>query len=145
MIALSREAGLKAPGFRQDGGSFVQTLWRPIPAETGQATPQGNTQYKELWINSFQELIARAKQATGQATGQAAPAILAYFAEPKNSKEIQDALGLRHRETFLDNYLTPMLEAGLLDRTIPDKPTSPNQQYRLTGKGRAWLEQASSA
>jgi ATP-dependent DNA helicase RecG len=146
MIALSREAGLKAPGFRQDGGSFVQTLWRPIPQATGQATTQATTQDKVLWASAFKELIARATQVTGQATGQAtgqvAAALQAYFAEPKTTKEIQDSLGLSHRETFLDNYLTPMLEAGLLERTIPDKPTSPNQRYRLTAKGRTWLEGA---
>jgi len=28
MIALLREAGLPEPGFRQEGGMFVQTLWR---------------------------------------------------------------------------------------------------------------------
>jgi ATP-dependent DNA helicase RecG len=30
MIALCREAGLAEPEFRQDGGQFVQTLWRPV-------------------------------------------------------------------------------------------------------------------
>ena len=28
MIALCREAGLPEPEFRQDGGQFVQTIWR---------------------------------------------------------------------------------------------------------------------
>lgn len=141
MIRRCRKTGLREPHYPVCE-SFVQTLWRPVPAATGQATPQVTTQAapqdKELWSRVFQELIARA----GQATGQAGPSLLAYFGEPKTSREIQDALGLRHRETFLDNYLTPMLENGLLDRTIPDKPTSPNQKYRLTAKGRAWLERA---
>jgi predicted HTH transcriptional regulator len=30
MIALCREARLAKPEFRQDGGQFVQTLWRPV-------------------------------------------------------------------------------------------------------------------
>jgi hypothetical protein len=29
MIKLCRVAGVRAPEFRQDGGQFVQTLWRP--------------------------------------------------------------------------------------------------------------------
>jgi len=32
--------------------------------------------------------------------------------------------------------LGPLLEAGLIEMTIPDKPTSPKQRYRLTEKGR---------
>lgn len=28
--------------------------------------------------------------------------------------------------------------------TLPDKPTSPNQRYRTTTKGRAWLNQESN-
>lgn len=145
MIRRCRDLGLPEPAFTVTDG-FVITLRRPGTA-TGQATPQVNLQVspqdKELWAKAFQELIARAGQATGQAigqaTGQASAGILAFFAEPRAAREIQEALGLLHRETFLDNYLTPILAADLLERTIPDKPTSPNQKYRLTEKGRGWL------
>jgi ATP-dependent DNA helicase RecG len=33
------------------------------------------------------------------------------------------------------------MEDGLIEMTIPDKPRSSNQQYRLTDKGRALLKQ----
>ncbi len=46
------------------------------------------------------------------------------------------ALGLSHKPTFRRNYLNPALSQGYLERTIPDKPNSPAQKYRLTGKGR---------
>lgn len=46
------------------------------------------------------------------------------------------ALGLSHKPTFRRNYLNPVLSQGYLERTIPDKPNSPAQKYRLTGKGR---------
>jgi hypothetical protein len=47
--SVEREAGLPAPGFRQEGGEFVQTLWRPEPAEatsyeTGQVTGEVTAQ-----------------------------------------------------------------------------------------------------
>jgi len=49
--------------------------------------------------------------------------------------EIQSALDLKHRENFRDTYLNPSIEEGLVEMTIPEKPTSSNQTYRLTKKG----------
>jgi len=48
-------------------------------------------------------------------------------------------LKLRHWKTFQSNYLNPLIQDKLLERTIPDKPTSRLQKYRLTKKARAWL------
>ena len=46
-------------------------------------------------------------------------------------------LGLKHWRTFRTNYLQPLLDAEWLEVTIPDKPRSSKQQYRLTDKGQA--------
>jgi hypothetical protein len=46
--------------------------------------------------------------------------------------ELMSLLGLSHRPTFQQNYLNPAIEAGLIERTIPDKPKSPKQRYRLS-------------
>lgn len=45
--------------------------------------------------------------------------------------ELMSLLGLSHRATFQKNYLNPAIEAGLIERTIPNKPKSPKQKYRL--------------
>lgn len=45
--------------------------------------------------------------------------------------ELMALLGLVHRASFQKNYLNPALDAGLIERTIPDKPKSPLQRYRL--------------
>ena len=45
--------------------------------------------------------------------------------------ELMQLVGLSHRATFQRNYLNPAIEAGLIKRTIPDKPKSPKQKYRL--------------
>ena len=46
------------------------------------------------------------------------------------AREIMSRLGLSHRPTFRQNYLNPALDAGLVERTIPDKPTGRLQKYR---------------
>ncbi len=45
--------------------------------------------------------------------------------------ELMQLVGLTHRATFQKNYLNPAIEANLIERTIPDKPKSPKQKYRL--------------
>ncbi len=40
-----------------------------------------------------------------------------------SANEIMDRLGLSHRPTFRQNYLYPALRHGLIEMTIPDKPT----------------------
>ena len=44
-----------------------------------------------------------------------------------------------NRTKFRDQVLRPLLEVGLLEMTIPDKPRSSKQKYRLTTKGRDLL------
>ena len=52
-----------------------------------------------------------------------------------------ERLGLKHRPTFRENYLRPALEQSLIEPTIPEKPTSRLQKYRLTAKGQALLKE----
>lgn len=57
-------------------------------------------------------------------------AILNALAEPKSAKELASIASCSVR-TIKDKYLDKMLQGGVIDMTIPDKPTSRNQRYRL--------------
>ena len=50
----------------------------------------------------------------------------------KGVKELMENLGLTHRTNFRNNYLKTALEQSLIEMTIPEKPNSRNQNYRLT-------------
>jgi ATP-dependent DNA helicase RecG len=77
-----------------------------------------------------------ARQVTPQeATVLQAAANLASRSAPQQSS------GLRDRERFMASVLKPLLDGGLLEMTIPDKPRSSKQKYRLTEKGRRLLTQ----
>ena len=52
-------------------------------------------------------------------------------------QEILDALKLKDRKSLTQLYIRPAMEAGLLEMTIPDKPNSKLQKYRLTAKGKS--------
>ena len=47
-----------------------------------------------------------------------------------SAKEIMERLNLVHKPTFRKNYLNLALEMKLIERMIPDKPSSKNQKYR---------------
>ena len=49
--------------------------------------------------------------------------------------ELMAALKLGGRRNFLERYLTPAIDASLVEMTQPDSPRSPTQRYRLTAKG----------
>ena len=51
-------------------------------------------------------------------------------------QDLQSSLGLKNDDYFRKAYLLPALRAGLIEMTIPDKPRSKHQRYRLTPKGR---------
>ena len=50
--------------------------------------------------------------------------------------EIQQALNMSSKKNFLNRHIKPSLESGLIEMTIPNKPHSSKQQYRLTELGR---------
>lgn len=56
-----------------------------------------------------------------------------------NRDALQQAVGLKARKNFRQLYLAPAIDAGLIEMTIPDRPRSSKQKYRLTEKGREVL------
>lgn len=89
---------------------------------------------------------ASAAEVTPQVTPQVAPQVTEEVARlvsvvsgEMDRQSLQAALGLLDREHFREAYLLPALDAGVVEMTRPDKPTSSRQRYRLTAAGVAWL------
>lgn len=65
--------------------------------------------------------------------------ILVLCIEPKSMDELLVAFGYNNRNSFRERYLAPLMEERLLERTLPDKPSSRLQRYRTTSKGQLFL------
>ena len=111
---MCRTAGVAAPDFAEIAGAAVVTF-RVAVAAAG-VRPRG----------------------TEEVTGEVEK-LLAAMTGAMKRQEMQASLGLKHEEHFRDAYLVPALSAGLIEMTIPDKPTRRLQKYRPTDRGRAWL------
>jgi Fic family protein len=67
--------------------------------------------------------------------------LVSALAGEMTRQQLKEALGLKDDEHFRKSYLLPALEAGLIEMTIPDKPRSSKQKYRLTDKGCQMMDQ----
>ena len=67
--------------------------------------------------------------------------LLALLAEqgPMGRPEAQAALNLTSQANFRQRYLEPALRDGLVEMTVPDRPKSRAQRYRITPAGAAAL------
>lgn len=89
--------------------------------------------------NSFSQEV------TPQVTPQDIPKVKALIECMNNGEdfmreELQEILKLKDRENFRLNYLKPALDESLIEMTIPDKPTSKLQRYKLTYKGKRLID-----
>jgi ATP-dependent DNA helicase RecG len=73
-------------------------------------------------------------QVTGEVTGEVQRLVQSIRGEMSRA-EIQREMKLKHEDYFREAYLMPALNSGLIEMTIPDKPRSSKQKYRLTSKG----------
>jgi len=55
--------------------------------------------------------------------------------------EIREIMHLKDRTHLRDHYINPAMELGLIEYTLPDKPTSSKQKYRITNLGLLQIKQ----
>jgi Fic family protein len=82
--------------------------------------------------------VAGTDQVSDQVTDQVASLLRILGKDTLSAVECMKRLKLSHRPTFRANYLNPALTAGFIEYTIPEKPQSRLQKYRLTLKGRSF-------
>lgn len=66
--------------------------------------------------------------------------ILKTCISPQSRKNILNLLNLTNHPKNYKNNIVPLLDNGILEMTLPDKPNSPNQKYMITEKGKLLLE-----
>ena len=130
MIRRCVDAGLPEPEFAVTDG-FVTTVTRALAPEQ---------------VDRLLESPVVSSRTRGQAGVQAGvqaglegreAAMLRSCVQGATSKELQAAAGYAGRTRSFEQRLGRLLDEGLLEMTVPDKPKSPVQKYRLTDKGRA--------
>lgn len=86
-------------------------------------------------------ILAALLEVSGEQVGapvseQVAAILHACSDEPRSKANLLQAAGLANVYLNYKRHIQPLLADGLLEMTIPDKPNSRLQKYRLTEKGR---------
>ncbi len=88
----------------------------------------------EFMLSAMHQALKEAAatdQVSDQVSDQVKALVKCLAKGPLSALQCMKKLGLSHRPTFRKNYLQPALDAGAIERTLPDKPNSSRQQYRL--------------
>ena len=96
------EAGLRAPVFADERGTFSVTLYNDAFAEA-KHPGTGLTDREEK--------------------------LLVFLSSPKSRQEIAEFLGLSTIAYVMQAYINPLIEKGVVKMTIPEKPRSHQQRY----------------
>ena len=134
ILRAMRENGSPAPIFESDEDRTWFLVRLPVHERVRPEPTEQDTEHDTGQVTG---------QDTGQDTGQVEQLVVALTREMSRA-ELQAALNLTHRDYFTAAYLRPALEAGLIEMTLPDKPTSRNQRYRRTAAGEALARRANA-
>ena len=113
-----KQAGLPAPKYKMEAFMLHATISNKriaedddVPQDTPQVNPQVNPQV------AGNDLAGR---------------IIEFCRKPKRKTEIAKYCGYTDERYFTKKYLKPLLQEGIIEMTIPDKPNSSNQRYITT-------------
>jgi ATP-dependent DNA helicase RecG len=119
MVQKCLDSGLPSPFWKSD-----PKLGVTVTFSTPEGTPEGTP---EVAPEVAPEVIKLLKHLTGE----------------MSRKDLQEAIGLRDAEHFRKSYINPALESKAIEMSIPEKPTSSKQRYRISGVGKHLLEKFS--
>ena len=104
----------------------------PHDEEDQSSTDQVPNKYRA----STEQVPGKYRASTGQVAQEIQMVVKVVDGEMKRS-DIQGLIDINHRDYFMDHFLKPALNEGFLEMTIPEKPKSSKQRYKLTEKGKA--------
>ena len=114
---------------------YIERMGTGIPDMIKTCKESGLKEPEFVQNETFTAIIWRKEQVTQQVTQQVKNLIL-ILEQEMTRDELQEKLQLKDRENFRRLYLLEALGNGYIEMTQPEKPTSPNQRYRLTEKGK---------
>jgi ATP-dependent DNA helicase RecG len=116
VIEACRAHEIETPEYAESAG-VVTVTFRVAAAQTQGSEELGHQAGTKLALSRHQAQVLEGARA------------------PRSLQQLMVPSGRTDRTKFRDQVLAPLVRAGLLEPTVPDKPQSPRQQYRTTAAG----------
>lgn len=104
--------------------------WACESADGEAATPQVNQTTPQVTPQ-----VDQLTRQVDQVIPQVRELLLRIGRDEVSAAALMQTLGLSDRKNFRERYLRPALESGFVEMTVPKKPQSSKQSYRLTQRG----------
>jgi ATP-dependent DNA helicase RecG len=103
--------------------------------DRGMARPELRYEKPGLWV----EFALESQVGTKLGPSRDQVKILQNCLQASTIRDLMALMRRRNRTKFRDQVLKPLLNAGLIEMTVPDKPQSSKQKYVITARGQAAL------
>lgn len=117
--------GIEDKDITHAANEFVIT----IPRNSNQAQPESNLVTDKSNQANEKSNQLRTNLVTRKLTKKEED-IRNFCSVPRTAQEIMDRIGISNQSKNRQKYITSLIEIGVLERTIPEKPNDPNQKYR---------------
>ena len=136
------EAGLPEPVIEETMDRVRVTVYVPSHDPAGRSRPARETEGGPLshQVKPSDEQVSKSSEQASKSSEQVAVLLRRAAAGPCSRADLLTTIGLSDAYGNYRRHLLPLVEQGYLARTIPDKPNSRFQRYRLTDAGRAHLD-----
>lgn len=119
MVKRCKKAGIREPEFKIDGGFFILTIWRKIAKKQPESQPEWQPESRPESLGDRVQLLLN----NGELS----------------KSELSERLGQKEVSGQLNRVVRKLLNDEHIELTIPEKPKSRLQKYRLTKKGARYL------
>ena len=100
----------------------------------------GDRAYDRAYDRVYDRAYDRVNDIVNDVVNDKVKKVLNLCIVPKDRKNLLHYINLKNHPDNYSKYIKSLIEADWLEMTIPDKPSSPKQRYRITAKGKVLLE-----
>lgn len=118
---------------------FMITIERTFNQQLVKSNHESNHESNQEAVESNHQTVKSNHESNHQAESNIHPKIKLtkkqedirnFCSVPRTSQEIMDRIGISNQSKNRQRHIVPLIEMGVIEMTIPDKPNDRNQKYR---------------